>query len=246
MKKIILLTISFLFSQLAFCVAIKVLESNKASLHNFSGGNYNVSNHIITVNSNQFNTNTLTVLSGSLMTTAGTYVVLGGISLPSAMGSMALWAPGTTFPNPSPAKLVDFVQWGADNQAYLSVAIAAGLWSAGTFVNASLPIARSGNYGSSGASEWWSSLSTVNYSFEDFVQIGPIPFDHQLNFEFVQGHAFTSIAIYNLLGKLLIELQIPQDATMLTYQTERLTNGIYLLQLKTANGSVLTKRLNKK
>jgi hypothetical protein len=245
MKKLTFLFTLLLVSHVAFSVAVKTVETDKLTFHNFSAWSYDVTGHIITVNTTQYMVGNLTVVTGTINTAAGTFLTFSGITAGSSSGSVALWAPGTVFPNPSPANLVDFVQWGAAGQAYASVAIAAGLWSSGTFVNSSLPITRSNNYGSTGSSEWASSMALAEISLEQMVQIGPLPFDDELNFKFEQGHDFTLIRVYDVLGKLLHKQKFILPSESFIYHSSKLKKGVYLVQLETVTGKVLVKRVLK-
>jgi hypothetical protein len=203
--------------------------------------------HILTIDANQYSVNNLTVLSGSLSTNGGDYVEM---QLPAAAsvssGSIALWAPGTSFPNPSYVLMVDFVQWGAGGQAYESEAVSAGRWSTGDYVNASLPITRSNNYASFGASEWYSSVGLDENSLEAMVQIGPVPFDSEINMTFEQGHAFNEVFVFNMLGELVYHQKVMQHTAALTLNTAELKSGVYLIEIKRKEGIGLVKRLVKR
>ena len=247
MKKLITLFFLVLLTLSSWAVALKVLEQTKLTFHNFSTNSFDVSNHILTVGTTQYNMNNLMVLSGTINTTAGSYLqveIPGGI--PIASGSVALWAPGTSFPNPSFALMVDFVQWGAAGQAYEAEAVSAGRWQAGTFVNATLPITRSNNYGSFGSSEWASSVGFDESALRAMVSFQPLPFQDELNLRFEQGHAFNEVRLYNVLGELITTKQIMQSTISLSLNTGSLKNGIYLIELRRDDGLSVVRRVVKR
>jgi plastocyanin len=100
-------------------------------------------------------TNSIGVLSGSnpgrvvihtnqTGTNTATDIFLNTIGDLPATGSVALYVPNTTSSLVDPDQIIDFVQWGAGNQANSATAVLAGIWpSAAEFVPA-VPVA--GNY----------------------------------------------------------------------------------------------------
>jgi hypothetical protein len=247
MKKTTFLLIAVFFSMQLFGVALKIIESTKITFHNFSANPYDMAGHILTIDANQYMINNMTILSGSLSTVGGDYVEMElPASANAASGSIALWAPGTNFPNPSYALMVDFVQWGAGGQEYETQAVNAGRWAVGAFVNASLPIARSNNYGSWGASEWASSVGLDEKALEAMVQVGPVPFDTEINMSFEQGHSFNEVFVFNMLGELVYTQKLMQHTASLKLNTAELKSGVYLIEIKSNNRVGIVKRLVKR
>jgi len=74
----------------------------------------------------------LDILAGSSTIPAGGFVVVGGYTLPDDQGGLGLYANNSDFADPS--TLVDFVQYGAAESAREDIAVAAGIWTDGTFV----------------------------------------------------------------------------------------------------------------
>lgn len=246
MKRITLVLLMLFTANQVFGVASKTIEKYRITYHNYSGGNYDVSNHKISIDNNFYDISSLTIISGQLNTTAGSLLILEGVTFPVAQGSTALWANGVDEQNPTAAYLVDYVSWGAASQAYESIAVAAGKWGTGEYVNSSLPISRSNNYGTWGASEWSSALNLEEMNLAQFVEIGPVPFSDHIDFKFEQGHTFTELAIYNLLGKLILHQKIMQSTASITLPTSELVEGIYFVQVQTSDGLKLIKKLVKR
>jgi plastocyanin len=99
-------------------------------------------------------------------TSTATDLFLPAITNLPANGSIALYVPNTSVTNLSTAsQLIDFVQWGAGAQENESVAVAAGLWTAGaaiTNVADGHSIERCGDPGQYGAG-FWHEISTPNF-----------------------------------------------------------------------------------
>ena len=246
MRKITILFVLCFAVQSVFAVAAKTVEEARVTFHNFSGGPYDVSGHFVTVNNTSHTVGSLTIIAGVLNTPAGSLLIFGGLNIPKNQGSLALWAPGTDMNNPKSSDMIDFVQWGSGGQPFESLAVAAGLWAAGTFVNSGLPITRSNNYGNVGSGEWSSSLNVREYNTEDFVEIGPMPFEDHINLVFTQGHRFTEANLYSVLGKLVEHMDIMQSTASLSLSTHEMANGVYLIELKTSDGNLLIKKLIKR
>ena len=246
MKKITLLLSFILIATQVFCVASKTIEKLRITYHNYSGGSYDVSNHKISIDNNFYDISSLTIISGQLNTTAGSLLILEGVTFPENQGSTALWDAGVDVNNPTSAYLVDYVSWGAANQAFESVAVAAGKWGTGEYVNSTLPISRSNNYGVWNASEWSSALTVTEFNLDQFVEISPMPFTDHLNLKFEQGHTFSEIAIYSVLGKLIFHKKIMQTTASIYLPTQDFTEGIYFIEIKTGDGLSLIKKLIKR
>jgi hypothetical protein len=247
MKKITLLVALVFLTMQSFGVALKVVEPSKITFHNFSASTYDVSSHIITVGSTQYSTNSLMVVSGVLNTTAGSMVTFQlPTNAPVNQGSIALWAPGTQFPNPIAALMIDFVQWGATGQAFEAEAISVGKWSANAYVNATLPITRDNDYNSWGVGNWASSMHVDESLLNSMVEIGPVPFTDEVTVTFEQGHNVNEVLLYNMLGELIYHKQIMQSSLITTIVTSELQNGVYLMELRRTGKQSIVKRLVKR
>lgn len=242
-----LFTFLVLVSFYTNAVAIHEVQAHKVACYNFSAGSYDMANHILTVGNTQYNVNSLTILSGALATTAGMYTELElPTYAPTAAGSIALWAPGTSFPNPMSALMVSYVAWGAAGQAYEAEAVASGHWQVGAFVNYSLPIKRHSDYSGSGPGYWYSTMRVEENALCNKLELYPLPFQDELNLKFEQGHGITDVNLYNLLGQLVIHKSVMQQSAALTLATQELANGVYLLEAKGNKGQSQVRRVIKR
>jgi hypothetical protein len=231
----------------SWAVAIHAVQSDRVIFHNFSAGTYDMTGHILTVGTTQYNVNVLNVISGALATTAGMYTELElPANAPSAAGSVALWASGTNFPNPISALMVSYVAWGAGGQAYEAEAVAAGKWQVNAYVNFTLPIKRSLDYAGNGPSYWYSSMGKEEISILNFLEVYPSPFHDELNLRFEQGHDYSDVLLYNVLGQLIYQKRIMQETVALNLTTSELKQGIYLLEVRTNKGKSQVKKMVKR
>lgn len=247
MRKITLLVALVFLSMQAFSVALKVIEETKLTFHNYSAATYDVSSHIITVGTTQYSTNSLMVVAGVLNTPAGSMVTFQlPANAPVNQGSIALWAPGTQFPNPIAALMIDYVQWGATGQAYEAEAISVGKWTASAYVNATLPITRDNDYTTWGVGNWASSMNVEENLLSTLVKVGPVPFNNEVTLTFEQGHDINEVLLYNVLGELIYHKQIMQASLVIIIATNDLQNGVYLMELRRSGKPSMVRRLVKR
>lgn len=107
----------------------------------------------------------ITILSGDFNLAPNEEVYFSwtdaGSGFTTASDDMGLYLPTGSFATPS--SMVDFVEWGASGQGRENVAIAAGYWSANTFLTGDGPFEYIGNGNASGAEQWAEqSLGTSN------------------------------------------------------------------------------------
>jgi len=162
MKKILLFTIALLsLSTLCFAQGLKITQVNPASkqivIQNFGNAAVDLSSHQFCslFNYTALNSGTITVDQGSLNLSAGASVTLtwnsaGAMNMNGS--DLCLYQPGPDFTNPN--HIIDFVQWNSGGNGRESVAVAAGLWSAGTFVNGNSPMSYIGDGLQSGVQFW--------------------------------------------------------------------------------------------
>jgi len=112
-----------------------------------------------------------TVVNGSLNLTPGAEVTVlasNYLSFSASAADLGLYLPTGNFG--TAANMVDFTQWGAGGQGRESVAVAKGIWTAGTFVNVSPPYQFDGNSSDFGANFW----STLISSQFKLVEVDPV------------------------------------------------------------------------
>lgn len=108
---------------------------------------------------------TLNVESGNLMLNPGEYVVITGFGFDDLNADVGLYN-SSNFSNPD--AMIDFVQYGTSGNGRESVAVAKGIWSAGSTVPR---VAASGNSmsydGSGNAISDWTEFTTSSYGLDN-------------------------------------------------------------------------------
>lgn len=141
----------------------------------------------------------------------------------------------------SSSALEDYIQWGNAGHQRESVAVAKGIWDAGTFINVAPPFEYTGN-GSQDGVAFWSTLG-----IEDFEQVGniklyPNPSNSILNVLVQTTGGNSTIEVYNILGKKVISQELLSEATKI--DVSGWNSGVYLVKISSDNGEE-TKRFVK-
>ena len=141
----------------------------------------------------------------------------------------------------SDTAMEDYIQWGNAGHQRESVAVAKGIWDAGTFINVAPPFEYTGN-GSQDGVAYWSTLG-----IEDFEQVGnitlyPNPSNSILNIHVQTTGANGTIEVYNILGKKVISQELVSEATKI--DVSGWNSGVYLVKISSENGEE-TKRFVK-
>ncbi len=144
----------------------------------------------------------------------------------------------------SSSAMEDYLQWGSADHQREPVAVAAGLWDAGTFINVAPPFEYIGDGTQNGAAFWDSTLS-----LEDFEQLGslklfPNPTTDTLTIKFstVISNDMT-VEVFNLLGKRVHQSNLITQSEIL--DVSNWSSGIYILKVS-SEGSSSSHRLIKR
>ncbi|MCB9168695.1 MAG: T9SS type A sorting domain-containing protein [Flavobacteriales bacterium] len=101
----------------------------------------------------------LTVVQGNPMLGPALNVIFSGFGL-AAVSDLALYTSNGDFNDM--ALMEDFIEWGAGGQGYESVAVAKGIWTAGTFIGGLPPYIWVGDCSQYGAEYWVPSNSRIH------------------------------------------------------------------------------------
>ncbi len=88
-----------------------------------------------------------------------------------------------------------------------------------------------------------STLSTGTLDKIDIVKIFPNPTKGTITISNIQGIELSSIKIYNVLGRLVKQIEVQKGLSKISTNLEKLNKGIYLLNLNTIDGSSRSQKL---
>lgn len=159
--------------------------------------------------------------------------VASSLNFPVANGEFALYS-SSSFG--SSAAMLDFLQWGTGAAiSRESVAVAAGLWVADTFITDPPPFQYNGD-GTQNGVDNWSTLSVASFRQENNLKLYPNPSSSILNIEINTVITNAQIEVYDLLGKKVFNQSIESNDTSKIDVSEWET-GLYLVKISSENGN---------
>lgn len=180
--------------------------------------------------------NSLDLVSGSLLLMPQEQAVLGGFEITDAAADLGFYLTNSFA---SPSQMIDFVQWGAAGQGRESVAVAAGLWTAGDFLQVPGPYAYNGD-GTQNGIGFWQVLSVSDFALSN-LKIYPNPASDVLNLVYDGTIDISQYKIYSVDGKVVKFGTIHSNNSIIV---SNLRTGFYFLKLTdTSNNSVVKRFL---
>ena len=145
-----------------------------------------------------------TVVSGSLnlAPNAEVTVSISGNYLNDTAADLGLYLPTGNFGDP--ANMVDFTQWGSSPNGRENVAVSAGIWTAGTFINVAAPYEFNGGVADFGVNFWDTLLSVNNLEASSSFNVYPNPSNSILNIELNGSQSNLTFEVFDILGKQII------------------------------------------
>lgn len=142
----------------------------------------------------------------------------------------------------SSAAMIDYIQWGSAGHQRENVAVASGVWDAGTFINVAPPFEYTGD-GSENGVAFWSTLGINDFKQESSLRLYPNPSNSILNIEFNSSVAEGTIEIFDILGKQVLRQSIAFN-NLTQIDVADWETGLYLVKISSENGEE-TKRFVK-
>jgi hypothetical protein len=135
----------------------------------------------------------------------------------------------------SSAAMLDYLQWGSAGHQRETVAVAAGVWNAGTFVNVTPPYEYTGDGTQNGVANW-STLSVDDFEGPSNISIYPNPTNSILNVEVKNGMSNGTIAVFDMLGKKIYNHSITSN-DISKIDVTNWNSGLYLIKIASENSS---------
>ncbi len=241
MKKITLLCIVLFSFVLVSNAQVRLLnvneQENLVEIKNFGTEMVDISNYWFCALFNYSQLNTLTVDSGSLQLMPDATVVLSGFSLTDVASDLGLYATNT-FGDASAMR--DFTQWGAAGQGRESVAVTAGIWTAGDFLEVPGPFEYIGDGTQNGLDFWQNVLSIEDFSGLSTIVLYPNPSKGVINISNQSDFRIETIQIYNTLGALVYKAN---DSFGNSLDVSSLAAGQYIAEIQLSQGPKQIKKI---
>lgn len=227
----ITLAIGFAAYSAAIC---SILPNGNITFYNFGVGSYDLSGDQVTIDGQDYEVSTATVISGNLnMAATGTVEINFGVSFKTSGGphSVALWGPGTFPDNVLAFNMLNYVQWGASGQAFESQADSVGLWTAGTFVNGEPPLQRDTDFSTWGASHWSASTGVEPVSPDQIMALGSNPFRSEL---VITLNSTVDVFVTTVLGETILQERFVEGEHRIS--ASAWNSGVILIAIRDEQG----------
>lgn len=217
---------------------VRIVEVDPATetvkIHNFGATSVDISAYRFCsqILYRTLNTQT-TVQSGSLnlAPNAEVVVTVNDAYLDDTAADLGLYLPTGSFG--SPANMVDFMQWGGSfsfPNGREDVAVAKGIWTAGTFVNVAPPYEYIGDGGQNGFQFWNTLLGVQDFKIGSNFNLYPNPTNSILSITFKNEIPNGTLEVYDMLGKKTLSQAL--DSNQLTsIDISKLNSGLYLIKI---------------
>ncbi|MEM5564426.1 T9SS type A sorting domain-containing protein [Psychroserpens sp. AS72] len=184
-----------------------------------------------------------TLVSGSfnLAPNEEVTVSISGNYLNDTAADLGLYLPTGNFG--TAANMVDFTQWGSGGNGRENVAVAKGIWTAGTFINVAPPYHFNGNVSDFGVNFWDTLLSVNDFDAISSFSLYPNPTNSILHIELNNNQVDVTYDIYDVLGK-LITSEILEPGNSSKIDVSNWNNGLYLIKISNGDNTE-TKRFVK-
>ncbi|WP_298238847.1 T9SS type A sorting domain-containing protein [uncultured Algibacter sp.] len=140
----------------------------------------------------------------------------------------------------SSSAMEDYMQWVTSGHQREPVAVAKGIWTAGTTVNVTPPYQYNGDGSQNGSTFWESTLSTKELTLSEF-RISPNPGATLIQFKFPKNIKQSRATIYDILGK---AVYTSENIINSKVDISNWKSGLYLIKVS-AFGKTVSKRFIK-
>ncbi|WP_299276092.1 T9SS type A sorting domain-containing protein [uncultured Psychroserpens sp.] len=215
---------------------IRILNVDPAgdtvTIKNFGGATVNIASYrLCSLFSYKTLSTQTTVVDGSLNLGPDAEVTIFAenyLSLSTTAADLGLYFPTGNFGTAS--SMVDFMQWGAGGQGRENVAVAKGIWTAGTFVNVAPPYSFTGSAVDTGVTFWDTLLSVDDIETTSSFTVYPNPTNALLNIEITSSEAGLTYQVFDILGKQIISKNLESER-LSQIDVSNWNSGLYLIKI---------------
>lgn len=159
--------------------------------------------------------------------------IASSVNLVASSGEFGLYS---TSGFGSANNMLDFLQWGtgSSGSSRESVAVAAGLWVADTFITVTPPYQYGGDGTQNGVANW-STLNVNEFEENNTVNLFPNPSSSNLNIQLSNTASNGKIAVYDMLGKQIYNSAIKPNVVS-KIDVSQWDTGLYLVKISSDSG----------
>lgn len=233
---LMLVIATFCFTNLTAQVRILKLDpaTNSVTLKNFGASNVSISGYWFCnfpVYDQVSEMTTVTSLD------PGEEVNIGStVAFAVADGEFGLYSTNANgFGTGAVANMLDYMQWGSANHQREPVAVSAGIWGVGTFINIAPPFEYTGDGTQNGVANW-STLGIDNFQEVSTFKLYPNPTNSILNIEIQNAISNGTLEVYDLLGKQIYNQTIIAN-NISQIDVANWNSGLYLIKISSEDSA---------
>ena len=186
-----------------------------------------------------------TVVSGNLVLDPGETVIVEWNEFVNDIFSDIGLYTNSAFTDPS--SMIDFMQYGAGGVGREGIAVLAGLWTAGDFVENPGPYTYTGNATDTGV-DFWENGTVGIFSIQELNEKIHLNGNHVreqlvITHEIIDFESF-DVRVVSIAGQLIKEKSIKLTQNQIVLDLQKLQSGLYLVQFIVDN-SILVKKIIK-
>jgi Secretion system C-terminal sorting domain len=248
--KTIFTLVIFTFISLKTYTQVRIVQVNPSTnsiiIHNYGGATVNVTGFWTCTKRVYGALNLMTLLNGGdLMLDPGEDLeFINSINL-MASADLGLY---DAFNFASSTSMQDYLQWGGVFNGLSGredVAVAKGIWVAGTIISASPPYQYTGDGTQNGVTFWGTVLGIEDFENNITFKAFPNPTISILNLQLSSGIIDGTVTVFDMLGKQILKNKININNNIVQLDVSNISNGLYLVKVS-SEGNTQVKRFIKR
>lgn len=203
--------------------------SDTVTIKNFGTETQNIGNYRLCSKRVYRTMSDITVVSGTLELAPNAEVTVESSGfLDDTSADLGLYLPSGSFELAE--NMIDFTQWGSGGNVREDVAVTAGIWTAGTFINVEAPYEFSGGGQDFGLGFWDSLLNVKKLNKASSFEIFTNPSNSILNIRTSDSRTNLSLEVFDILGKKTVYERF-KNGQLPQVNISNWPSGLYLIKI---------------
>lgn len=236
--KLLIKSLPLLITVLLFSIQaeaqIRLVEvdpaTNNVKIHNYGATTVDLTNYWFCSQIVYGRLGLMSVVTGSLSLAPNQDVVVTSSVNLDVAADLGLYS-SSSFG--STTAMTDFTQWGGSfpfPAGRENIAVAKGIWTAGTFVSVAAPYQYNGDGGQNGFQFWQTLLGIEDFKIGSNFNVFPNPSNTSLSIAFRNEIPNVTLEVYDMLGKRALTQKLSYNK-LTSIDISNLDSGLYLIKV---------------